>query len=58
MTDASDRWVAGVKDVLEETSTLSTQEYHDGLQEILEEVYSRYECALGDLERAAEDEEE
>jgi hypothetical protein len=55
---ATDEWVTAVKDVLEQTGQLSTQEYHDGLEEILEEVEGRYEGAKCDLERAEEEDDE
>lgn len=49
---SKDDWVAQVKAELEGPALMTIEEYRDGLQEILDDVYSRYEAANEDIAEA------
>ena len=47
-----DDWIKQVKAELEGPAGLSIEDYRDGLQEILDDVYVRYEAANDDVAEA------
>ncbi len=49
---SKDDWVAQVKTELEGPAEISIEDYRDGLQEILDDVYERYEAANDDVAEA------
>ncbi len=51
---SKERWIEGVKGALDDSSTVSLEDYHDGLMELSEEIQERYQLASDDLERAGE----
>ncbi len=56
---SKENWKNEVTAALDNSMTLSMQDYHDGLIELMEDFQERYQLASDDLERAeARDEEE
>jgi hypothetical protein len=56
---SKERWIEGVKGALDDSASVSLEDYHDGLMELSEDIQERYQLASDDLERAeARDEEE
>lgn len=56
---AKESWIESVRGALDDSMTLPLKDYHEGLEEILDDVRDRFSLAADDLERAeARDEEE